>query len=533
MSTRLPAAAATRLTLEAPKSVPCFDAAEFVVRVEKPAFGNPFTDVALTATFHAPHAETIFARGFADAADGSLFRLRFSPALSGIDYTYEIRFSGPGLMKVFDGVLQVEASSRPGPVIVAPHNPKHFIHSGSRHPFYHLGYTAYHLLDPSNDDAQVAATLDYCVQHGFNKVRFLLTGYPRDTVHGTSSDVEHGVPAEALKAPNNGARAGHVNTLPAWEGREHAFDFTRFNVTIWQRVDRAVQAMREHGIVATCVVTIEKQGLQTEYGWLTENEYRLYRYAVARLAAFDNVWWDLGNEINEVRNPVWGDTMGAFVRREDPYGRLASAHGHAEFPYARSAWADYIISQHYGQLDELYWWAQRFHEVPKPFVNEEYGYEFNADRPGHGLNADWVRRSHWAIAMAGGYATYGDYTGGVAWFYMGEPGRGRAPAQLKHLRAFFEKLPFQELTPQNQLVTRGYCLAKTGSTYVVYLPEGGECEVNLGGARGGSYQVTWYDPRTGRSVEGGALESRGRRKLGPPPIPGDVVALLARATAAP
>jgi hypothetical protein len=369
------------------------------------------------------------------------------------------------------------------------------------------------------------------VRHGFNKVRFLLSGYPRDTRHATSTDVEHGVPAEALRAPNYGARAGQVNTLPAWEVRDGSFDFTRFDVAFWQKVDRAVRAMRDRGIVANCIFTIEKQTLQAEYGWLTENEYRLYHYAVARLAAFDNVWWDLGNEINEVRDTAWGETMGAYVRLHDPYDRLTSAHGHAEFPYARSAWSDFIITQHYGRLDELYWWAQRFHEVPKPFVNEEYGYEFNADKPGHGMNADWVRRSHWTIAMAGGYGTYGDHTKGIAWFYMGEPGAGQAPAQLKHLRTFFERLPFQDLVPRPQLVTHGYCLALPGSHYVIYLPQGGECEINLFGERAGPLQLSWFDPRSGRTIKGGTIEARGRRKLGPPPIPGDVIALLTHPSA--
>jgi hypothetical protein len=116
---------------------------------------------------------------------------------------------------------------------------------------------------------------------------------------------------------------------------------------------------------------------------------------------------------------------------------------------------------------------------------------------------------------------------------MGEPGRGRAPAQLKHLRTFFEQLPFQELEPRNQLVTRGYCLAKPGSTYVVYLPDGGDCELNLWGGGSGPYQITWYDPRTGQTREGGRLESRGRRKLGPPPFAGDVVAHLTPVQATP
>ena len=521
---------ALRVQLEAPSAVPCFDAAEFVLRVEEPTFRNPFTDVAITATFDAPKlAQPIVAQGFADAADGTVFRVRFSPALPNTEYRYHIRFSAPGAMRVFDGVLRAEASSRPGPVIVAPRHPKHFVHAGSQAPFYHLGFTAYHLLDLSNDDAQITATLDYCVQHGFNKVRFLLSGYPRDSARGKSGDVDYGVTAEAGRAWNYGARPGQLDTLPTWEGKDHAFDFTRFNVAFWQKADRAVRAMRERGIVANCIFTIEKQTLQAEYGWLTENEYRLYRYAVARLAAFDNVWWDLGNEINEVRDAAWGETMGAFVRLQDPYDRLLSAHGHAEFPYARSPWADFVIAQHYGNLDELYAWAQRFHEVPKPFVNEEYGYENDVDRPGHGMNADWVRGSAWTLAMAGGYGTYGDHSGGAAWFYMGEPGHGKAPAQLKHLRTFFEGLPFQELEPKLQIATQGYCLAQPGAIYVIYLPAGGVTEVNLFGAPPGKFQLAWFDPRTGATVDGGTVESRGRRKLGPAPIAGDIVAVLRRA----
>jgi len=49
--------------------------------------------------------------------------------------------------------------------------------------------------------------------------------------------------------------------------------------------------------------------------------------------------------------------------------------------------------------------------------------------------------------MAGGYATYGDHSGGIAYFYMGVPGSGVAARQLKHVRTFFEALPFRELTP--------------------------------------------------------------------------------------
>ncbi|MEQ2007264.1 MAG: putative collagen-binding domain-containing protein [Limisphaerales bacterium] len=64
-------------------------------------------------------------------------------------------------------------------------------------------------------------------------------------------------------------------------------------------------------------------------------------------------------------------------------------------------------------------------------------------------------------------------------------------------------------------MSRGYCLAQPGTIYVIYLPDGGATDVNLAGLPSGTMQVSWFDPRTGVTVDGGKLETRGRRKLGP------------------
>jgi len=499
------AATGPEFILEAPSAWPRFEVAEFVVRVKEPPFQNPFTDAELAGVFTTGNASLRVA-GFADSADGRVFRLRFSPATAGASYRYELTLKGSGIDRRFTGSLRCEPSGRDGPVVLDPARPKHFMYAGSRRPFYHLGYTAYHLLDLSNDDAQVDATIEYCAQHGFNKIRFLLTGYPRDFDRRTSADVEHGVDAP-WKAPNYGSKPGQVNPLPAWLGRPHRYDFTRFNVAHWQRVDRAVRRMREDGIVATCIVTIEKQDLPKEYGRLTEHELRLYRYAVTRLAAFDNVWWDLGNEHNEFRDAAWGNRMGALLKEADPFDRLASAHAYADFFYGDSAWADFIITQQYGNEKQVHDWALKHRAIPKPYVNEEYGYEGGADKPGHGQNSDWTRRCHWAMAMAGGYATYGDWSGGVSYFYMGEPGPGKAAVQLKHLRAFFEALPFRDLAPHDHLTSRGFCLARPPAHYVFYFPPGGTSDIDLGDAPVQRLAARWFDPRTGQWQNGPGLRS--------------------------
>ena len=492
--------------VEQPKVVACFDASEFVIKVSAEGdapFKNPFTDAELTATFEGPDGPSLKVAGFCDSEDGSNYRLRFCPHRVGI-YDYDLSFHAEGVEKKLAGKLICEASNNSGPVIVDPNNPKHFMYVGSKKHFYHLGYTAYHLLDTSNDDSQVEAVIDYYIRNGFNKIRFLLAGYPRDTDRRTSADVEYGV-ADPWKSPNYGSEAGQVNPLPAWPGQPHNYDFTRFNVAHWQRIDRAVKLMRQKGLVATCIITIEKQDLPKEYGQLTEHEYRMYRYAVARLAAFDNVWFDLGNEHNEFRDKSWGDTMGAFVKKCDAFGRLASAHGYDQFFYTDSPWADFIITQNYGEPQEVYKWALKYYATPKPYINEEYGYEGSLDKPGHGQSADRVRKCHWAIAMAAGYATYGDWSNGASYFYMGHAGPGKAALQLKHLRSFFEKLPYWELMPHDELATSGFCLAKPPEHYVFYFPAADRITINLTSAGDEALGAGWFDPRTGGYVPGPAL----------------------------
>ena len=476
-----------------PPVVPCFDIYEIIVQLDSPPEGNPFTDVHISATFTPQDGSPVEVDGFCDDQEGRCFRIRFCPSLAETEYKFSLS-TNIETDKKYTGSFRTTMPKGMQPVIVNPEHPKHFQFALSRQPFYHMGLTAYHLLDPSNDDKQIDDLLDYCVQHGFNKIRFLLTGYPRD--NDTRSKSVYNFQGDPWKLPNYGAPPGELNPLPAWLGKPHQYDFTRFNVAYWQKVDRTVQAMRDREIIATCIVTIEKQNLPREYGVLTEHEKQLYRYAVTRLAAFSNVWWDLGNEHNEYRKPNWAPAMGHHVKKWDPYDRLCSAHGYANWNYGNQSWADYIITQQYGNCTEVNQWVLKYREIPKPYVNEEYGYEGLLDEPKHGLNVDWVRKCHWSIAMAGGYATYGDWSPGTP-FYTGHIGQGKAPAQLRHLCETFKSIPYSLMEPHNELVGAGaFCLAAEGNIYLVYSADVIETVLNIKPV-GQSCTITWIDPKRG------------------------------------
>ncbi len=481
-----------------PDEIPCFGLYEAVVHFENKVDGNPFKDVEVYAVFTAETGSPIHAKGFCDDSDGRVFRVRFCPAKTNMKYNYSITtHRTPG--KVFNGSFKTSESVGVEPIVVNPKYPKHFIKAMSKEPFYHLGITAYHLLDPSNSLERIKGYLDYCVQHGFNKVRFLLTGYPRDTDTRSSADYEYGV-GDQWKKPNYGAPPGEVNPLPAWLGKPHDYDFARFNITYWHKVDQTICEMQKRGIVATCIMTIEKQNLPKEYGTLTDEEKLLYQYAVNRLSAFSNVWWDLGNEHNEFRQPDWAPQMGKLVQQWDFYDRLCSAHGYAEWNYDNQSWADFIITQQYGDCKEVNKWALKYYDIPKPYINEEYGYEGTLDEPKHGMNADWVRKCHWPIALAGGYATYGDWTAGTP-FYTGHIGNGKAPKQLKFIREIFESLPYHSMQPKNHLAgDNAFCLAKDNELYLVYLPNGGTTALKINSPDKNLY-VQWINPRSGERKE--------------------------------
>ena len=68
-------------------------------------------------------------------------------------------------------------------------------------------------------------------------------------------------------------------------------------------------------------------------------------------------------------------------------------------------------------------------------------------------------------------------------------------------RRLAERVDLAAMAPRDDLASTRYCLAQPGSEYIVYLPEGGEVEVDLSGAAG-SFHVEWIHPVEGTITQG-------------------------------
>lgn len=61
---------------------------------------------------------------------------------------------------------------------------------------------------------------------------------------------------------------------------------------------------------------------------------------------------------------------------------------------------------------------------------------------------------------------------------------------IKQVWDFFETQPYYRMTPSQELVDNGFCLADPGHDYLVYLPDGGSVKVKTDEGR---YNVRWIN----------------------------------------
>jgi hypothetical protein len=247
----------------------------------------------------------------------------------------------------------------------------------------------------------------------------------------------------------------------------------------------------------------------------SEDERRYIRYVVARLSAFSNLTYDLGDDLDSFRDEKWAHETGTLIESWDPYKHLASSHPvHIEHQDRASDWMGFTSIQEWSRRQHALMLEQRQIQLKTgriiPQTNEEYGYEDHYPQwtpapPGD--SADTLRRTAWDIAMAGAYGTAGETCrrGTNIWPNTGGGwinGRGDDSMvmfkEYEHMVDFLTSFEWWKTEPHDELVNNdAYCLAKPGEVYAVYLPKGGKVAVKL---EPGMYDAKWFNANTGETI---------------------------------
>jgi hypothetical protein len=511
--------------------VNAYEFVEVTLNVALPDAKNPFTDVAVEGQFgQSKGSDQLFVDGFCDSADGSLFRIRFMPTRPG-DYSYRIEYRQGSFSKTQSGSFRAVNGNRRGILRVDTAHPWHFIWEGTGEHYFWNGTTAFFLMG-WEDEKTIRGIIDRLHGLKVNRIRAMLAA---QASHFWGEPV---VPGGGFRVCLNPWVAEHPDSVSA-----PGFDYTRFNVAYWQKVERMLQHAREKDMILSMILDWNDSKVHPAAGG--EDEQRYFRYATARLAAFSNINWDLGDDITAYRNDTWAHQMGTLLKKWDAYHHLATNHPNSdrELLDRKGEWLDFTSFQRWWRPIHGWMLSQREQQAAIgriiPQVNEEYGYEDHYPRGSSktypdGQTADANRRAAWEMSMAGTYQTTGETAkrGTGIWPDTGGGwinGRGDESMVMlvgyAHMVDFFTSFDWWKTDPHDELVDKGaFCLAAPGKLYVIYMAMGSPVTVNL---EAGRYEGTWLNPRNGRRLAASVAE--GPLWITPmPPDSGDWAILLKR-----
>jgi len=499
------------------EAIETYDFVEITLNVEKPSADNPFTDVVVEGQFNLDGEQPIQVDGFCDSENGSIFRIRFMPTQPG-NYNYSVKYRQDSYEIIHTGSFIAQDGQRHGIVRVDPEHPWHFLWEGTGEHYFWNSTTTYWLV--GWDDETICQNIDRLAALKVNRVRAAIMGRVKDG----RAWYENVFPTDKFTFLLNSWQAERPDSL-----ENPGFDVTRFNVSHWQKYERLLRHAREKDVIISVIFYVDGRRPGTDpFGKEHaggEAEQRYYRYAVARFAAFANVMWDVTNEYRLFRDDAWAEKMGTLIKKWDPYDHLMSVHGHGDFRFRTSPWADFAMYQRWDEhggyaymLKNRNEQAETGHIIPQ--VNEEYGYEdhypvgWGESRKAPARSADNRRRLAWGMYMAGCYQTTGERantetgcgpdTGG-GWIN----GRGDDTMTMLegygHIVDFFTSISWWELNPDNTFIQispanseqQVYASrSEKGDLAVIYFPVGAEIIVKPGTLEEG-LKTEWFNPRNG------------------------------------
>jgi len=443
----------------------------FEVTLEGPKRGNPFLEVELKAIFTHESGETLEIEGFYN--DNGIYKIRFMPVKKG-----HWRYVTKSNVEELDGqkgeFICVDPSpGNHGPVRV--HNKYHFAYADGT-PYIPFGTTLYAWIYQS--PTLIKQTLDTLRKSPFNKVRMCV--FPKYYAYNRE---------EPEMYPFKGSTS---------EG----FDFSWFNVSFFEHLERQIENLMKLGIEADLILfhPYDRWGF-SNMGF--ENDIRYLRYVVARLSAYRNVWWSLANEYDFLESKTLEDWDRYFqlIQEKDPYNHLRSIHCGITFYDYSKPWVTHASIQWQGSL--RFWggdnwgekkvleWRKRY---GKPIIVDECGYEGDIEFGWGNLTPQEMVNRIWEGVTAGGYVTHGETyyrEDEVLWWSKGGRLHGQSPERIAFLKKIIDEAP--DYLEPIYIDWDVSCIGKEKDYYLIYFDVNRPRFRELTLPKGGSYKIEVID----------------------------------------
>ncbi|MGB7934168.1 MAG: DUF4038 domain-containing protein [Gammaproteobacteria bacterium] len=476
--------------LKAATNVPVYGVFELTLTASG-SYSNPYLKMPgdnsspgfVTATFSGPGNRKINLDGFWDG--GKTWKVRMAPTVAGT-WSYWTSSADSGLNGK-TGSFNAVSSSAHGFIQVDPNHPHHFRWTDGK-PWYYaatsISIASFDTSAPTSerfrlDDGTFQNMASVRASQGFTTVHWGFYGYQKPLFNNKTQANEGGPP--------------FTN-----------YDVDKLNPAYFQYGDQRVKTLLDVNIVPQFIIGWPDQGIWS-YGDARLKRY--WRYIIARYTAY-NIMYNLfgeGDEFGTNWHTIVND-FGSMTKTFDPYGHLTSTHltRGPDATLAGYPWYGFIMLQLATSATNSYL------NYNKPVINTEYcGYEYVINSWGSCfgtplIDGNILRPMIWDIRGRGGYFVY------ETWWGSNLTSTGALAAA--YANQFFEnRTKYWLLESHPELFGGKQGLADPLHEYVVYLKTGGSVSVNLTGASG-TFDVEWYNPRTGAvtkkgSVTGGAPRS--------------------------
>jgi hypothetical protein len=454
-------------------------------------YADPYRDVTLDVTFTRPDGGKVEFWGFYDG--GATWRVRFMPDRLGT-WRYAARFSDGS--RGASGTFTCVASDLPGMISRDETNPLWFGFKGGRHLLVRSFHVGDRFFAKNWPDAERRTFLDWAGRQGYNTLSI--------ASHYLNRDAE--------------GRGRGWETPALWP----------LNAAEYRRMEQVLDDLARRRFIVFPFAGF--LGRASNFPREPQEQELYLRYTLARLGAYWNVMLNVGGPEPGLRNNTYltreeVNRVGALIRRLDAFGHLLTIHTPTgDSPFRDEAWLSYVTLQGPKTFDqrELSAGLLRNHHPQKPLYAQETLWSGNytvTRRHGRDYTDDEVRKNAYVINMSAAALNFADNRGDSSTGFSGtlKP-EDRAAARhdiIKRVWDYFETVPFYRMSPRQDVVTSGFCLAEEGREYLVYLPTGGAVSVKVEPARQGGYAVKWVNARDTKDVRDGGVTAAGENLRAP------------------
>jgi len=428
------------------------------------SYNDPLRDVTLRVKLTSREGKVFFHSGFYDG--NQTWRIRFSPD-EYAEWTYEYWFTDD--QKKTSGKFVCIPTTKTERVLKNAFNPfwlgqgrqsktlfKSF-HAGDR-------FFATNWDDPSNPNDGNARTLflDWAAKNGYNMLSI----------------------ASCFTNRNETGRGKGWDTPLLWP----------IDPSEYRKAEVIMDELKERGIAVFPFAGIFGQSGEWPLSWDDQQFY--IRYFLARLGHYPNLiiniagpepfWAEKGFKNAMLLNDI--KRIGAFIDSVDIHNHVITVHNEtraSQFgcPFIDEPWCNMSTIQGPKTFNSetLFSGLSMNHRPNKVSYASETLWTGNIYHPAY--SDDRIRKNTYTILFSGSILNFADNNGVSSTGFSGTMAL-KDVNQDKHnivsaVHNWFETIPFSNMTTRQDLVRHGYCLAKEGEEYYIYLDTIGKTELYI------------------------------------------------------